>query len=432
MTAIQRQRSFGILRPVSGASLCPGSAEEASRLVRSERRLLAYGAGRSYGDCCLNPGGTLLLTSGMARINAFDSQSGQIDCDSGVTFHQVLRRVVADGWFVPVVPSTKGITVGGAIAHDVHGRDQHIHGTFGRHVLHFDLLRSDGVTLRCSPQENSGLFAATIGGFGMTGVILRARIQLRKVGSSWLDYRRVPFESLTDSLRILAENEAWTYLTAWLDGSGNRPFERGYVMMCREKADGRFLPPRERGALTIPFVLPVSPLNRLSMGFFNWRTVRKTRRAASGASPYEPLLYQLDGLGNWNYLYGPAGIVQYHFVLPERSVERLPHFFEAIARSRHRPYFSIVKPFGSLASAGMMSFPCAGVMAALDFHGVDPPEALFRELDELLLDAGGRLYLAKDRSACGATLRSMYPRLTEFEGFVDPACTSSLWRRMHE
>lgn len=403
--------------------------------------LLAYGRGRSYGDACLNNGGTLLDTAALDRVLAFDAERGVVRCEAGVTLADLLAISVPLGWFLPVTPGTKFVTVGGAIANDVHGKNHHRDGTFGRFVPRFELWRSSGEKLVCSPAENAGLYRATIGGLGLTGLVRWAEVQLIPIESDRIDMRRERFGSLDDFFRINAEANARSrYTVGWIDTAATGPeLGRGLYIEgdhAPGPPDGPRLPPPGEAAtpkLRVPLDAPGFLLNRLSVRAFNalyWR--QQLRPVVERRVRYEPFFYPLDVLGDWNRLYGRRGLLQYQFVVPhEEGHGTVRALLDRIATSGEASFLAVLKTFGEIASPGMLSFPRPGVTLALDFpNRGERTQRLFRDLDALVREAGGRLYPAKDACMTAEDFQRFYPEWEAFRAYVDPAFSSSFWRRV--
>ena len=399
--------------------------------------MLPFGNGRSYGDSCLNLGGALLQTRGLDRFIAFDRDTGVLACEAGVLLSDILRLVVPAGWFPPVTPGTAFVTVGGAIANDVHGKNHHRVGTFGGHVRRFELLRSDGERLLCSREENPEWFAASIGGLGLTGVITWAEMQLRPVAGPWMDVETLRVPDLGTFFALCeASDRDFEYTVSWIDClASGKSLGRG-ILQRANHSDSR-APGPQIGArrLSVPITSPVSFVNAASLRLFNTLYYhRAPARSRREQQHFEPFFYPLDGILNWNRLYGPRGFYQYQCLVPrehgERAVARL---LEAIARSRLGSFLTVLKQCGAAESPGVLSFPAPGFTLAVDFpNGGARLERLFATLDDIVAAAGGRLYPAKDGRMPGALFRSGYPRWQEFARYIDPRCSSSFWRRVTE
>jgi FAD/FMN-containing dehydrogenase len=405
--------------------------------ISPETSVLPYGNGRSYGDSCLNIGGALLKTRALDRFIAFDTESGSLICESGVLLADILRLTAPRGWFVPVSPGTQFVTVGGAIANDVHGKNHHHTGTFARHVRRFELLRSDGERIECSASENPEWFAATAGGLGLTGAITHAELQLRRVPGPLMDVETIRFANLDEFLALCAESDQdFEYTVAWIDCQGQgRQLGRGLLQRANHAeslATDLRSRPRQRN---VPFTPPFSLVNAASLRLFNaayYHRQRGTRNRC--VSRFEPFFYPLDNVLHWNRLYGPRGFYQYQCVIPSAGGrDATEALLKTVARSGLGSMLAVLKLFGGLSSPGMLSFPRQGITLALDFpNRGERLERLFQELDHIVQSAGGRLYPAKDGRMPGSLFRSGYPRWTEFARFIDPRCSSSFWRRVTE
>jgi FAD/FMN-containing dehydrogenase len=388
--------------------------------------------GRSYGDACLNPQGTLWLTTGLDHFIAFDDRTGRLVCEVGVLLRDIQRLAVPRGWILPVTPGTQLVTVGGAIANDVHGKNHHVLGAFGDHVQHLTLLRTDGETIQCGPDERPDWFAATVGGVGLTGVIVQAEIQLRRIPGPWLETETIPYANLDEFFQLADDSEAqWEHTVSWIDcipGSGGRGvFMRGNPVAAERQP----VPPGRQ--LTMPIVPPVSLVNRLSLRPFNMAYYHlKKWRAGRAVTHYEPFFYPLDNLLEWNRMYGPRGFFQYQSVVP-RGVARdaVQSMLQEIARFGDGSFLAVLKTFGNRAPVGMLSFAQPGATLALDFpnHG-EHTQKLFARLDAIVTEARGRIYLAKDARMPRALFEAGYPRLPEFLKYRDRGISSGLSRRL--
>jgi FAD/FMN-containing dehydrogenase len=399
--------------------------------------VLPYGNGRSYGDSCLNVGAGLLLARSLDRFISFDANTGVLCCEAGVLLADILRLAVPTGWFVPVTPGTCYVTVGGAIANDVHGKNHHGAGTFAKHIRRMELLRSDGNRIQCSATENPEWFAATVGGLGLTGMVTWAEIQLRRIASPYMDVETIRFGNLDEFLALCAESDRdYEYTVSWVDcaGSGSR-LGRGIFQRANHASwDG---PPLKQrfGFLNVPFMLPFSLINGASVTAFN--TVyfhRHSKRCKRTRTGFAPFFYPLDGILHWNRLYGPRGMYQYQCVIPPAAGRDAIHdLLETIARSGLGSFLSVLKTFGPVTSPGMLSFPREGITLAIDFTNRGARlSRLFTALDSIVSSAGGRLYPAKDGRMPGNLFRSGYPRWPEFSRYIDPMCCSTFWRRVME
>lgn len=401
----------------------------------SGAKMLAYGMGRSYGDCCLNDGGVLLSTRHCNRILEFDSENGLLRCEAGATLDDILKLIVPRGWFLPTTPGTRYVTVGGAVANDVHGKNHHLAGTFGRHVKRLELVRSDGRRLICSPQENAGLFGATIGGIGLTGLITWVEIGLRKIASAMIEMETVRFGNLGEFFELSAESDRnFEHTVAWVDClARGDSLGRGIFMRGNHATGAGPLTVHREPALGVPFDFPALALNPLSVRAFNHLYYHRIRRRLTrSVTHYGPFFYPLDSINHWNRIYGRRGFFQYQFVAPfSADGAAIREVFERIARSGQGSFLAVLKTLGTLPSPGMMSFPRPGVSLALDFPNNGPrTRQLFDELDEVVAAADGRFYPAKDARMSPVTYAKCYPRWQEFSPFIDPAFSSDFWRRV--
>lgn len=398
--------------------------------------MLAYGCGRSYGDVCLNNGGTIIRTSAMSLVQAFDVDYGVIRAEAGITLEQLLRCTIPRGWFLPVVPGTRYVTIGGAVANDIHGKNHHRRGTFGCHVRRFELLRSDGTRCVCSPTEHVDLFRATIGGLGLTGIITWVEIQLIPITSTSVNVDRVKVRSLDEAMDVLEESdESHEYTVTWIDTTASeRQTGRGHVIRGNHAHDGACSidsisrPPR----ITIPIEAPEWLLHRSTVGVFNTLYhQRQQARHRRFVSDIVPFFWPLDAIGSWNRLYGARGMLQYQVVVPlsERHVIRT--ILVELRRAGIVSFLGVLKTFGSISSPGIMSFPRPGITLSLDLANQGAAKLrLFDKLDSLVIDAGGALYPAKDSRMSAATFRASFPGLTTFRQHLDPAFSSTFWRRV--
>lgn len=393
---------------------------------------IAYGMGRSYGDIGLNPEGTLWKTIKLDRFISFNEKTGILKCEAGVLLRDIQRLFIPRGWILPVTPGTQLITVGGAIANDVHGKNHHVFGSFGDHLLSIRLLRTSGETIKCSPTQQSDWFAATIGGCGLTGVIIDTEIQLRPVMNAWLDTETLPYTSLDEFFHLADDSEAhWEHTVSWIDcmsKNGRGIFMRGNP----NKADTKKHLPKSR-TLTMPLEPPISMVNRLSLRPFNTAYFHINKwQAGTNTTHYEKFFYPLDNIHEWNLMYGPKGFYQYQSVVPREAGKRaISEMLKAIANSGDGSFLAVLKTFGNRQPVGMMSFPQPGVTLALDFPNKgNRTLKLFEKLDTIVREAGGRIYLAKDARMPRDLLESGYPRLTEFLAYRDPGISSALSRRL--
>lgn len=400
--------------------------------------LLPYGNGRSYGDSCLNDGGTLLHSRGLDRFIHFDPCTGVLRCESGVLFSEILDLVVPQGWFLPVTPGTRFVTVGGAIANDVHGKNHHRAGSMGHHLQEFELLRSDGSRQRCAPDENAELFAATIGGLGLTGLITWASIQLRRISSPWMVAENIRFHDLSEFFALSAESdEDFEYVVSWIDCvAKGKALGRGLFSRANHAPAHPEQRPRAPGRkLGVPITPPLSLINPVSLRVFNQLYYhRQLKPVVRGVTHYEPFFYPLDGVTNWNRIYGPRGFLQYQCVVPPGDAEPVvAELMRTIVASGSGSFLAVLKQFGSQPSRGLLSFPRPGTTLALDFPNTGKSTfELLDRLDDIVAAAQGAVYPAKDARMGGERFRKYFDRWQAFEPFIDPRFSSSFWRRVME
>ncbi len=390
-----------------------------------------HGNGRSYGDVCLNPGGTLWMARGLDRFMAFDVETGVVECEAGVLLKEIIDLALPRGWFLPVVPGTQFVTVGGAIANDIHGKAHHVAGSFGDHVIDFDLIRTDGTLIRCSISENFDWFQATVGGLGLTGVITRARLRLRKIDGPWIDADTIAFDSLERFFELSAEAKGhFDYTVSWVDcasGAGGRGvFFRGNHSPRSDAAPLR----RVR---TFPLIPPVSLVNTLSLRVFNHLYYALQRaKQGRGEQHYLPFFFPLDNLLHWNRMYGPRGFYQYQSVVPPAvALEATRRMLREITAAGVGSFLAVLKTFGDRPAPGMLSFPMPGTTLALDFtNGGIRTLTLFDRLNAIVREVGGRIYPAKDACMPPEMFERGYPRLSEFLRYRDPGISSAMSRRL--
>lgn len=401
-----------------------------------EGSALPYGNGRSYGDSCLNDRGTLLRTRGLDRFIAFDAERGVLRCEAGVLLADILALVRGRGWFLPVTPGTKYVTVGGAIANDVHGKNHHVAGCFSRHVLGFELLRSDGSRLHCSPTDNAAWFAATVGGLGLTGLVTWVELQLKRVRGPYLNCETHRFGHLREFFALSEASEPdYEYTVAWVDCTARgSALGRGHFIRANHAptAEGP-APPRRR--LRVPVTPPVCLVNGASLRVFNALYYHRQRRPVAHAlCHYEPYFYPLDAIGEWNRLYGPRGFFQYQCVVPPQASEAaITELLQRIAAGGDGSFLAVLKVFGQQPSAGILSFPRPGTTLALDFPNKgEATLALLDRLDDVVAAAGGAVYPAKDARLSAARFRRYFPQWESMQPYLDPRFSSSFWRRVTE
>ena len=395
---------------------------------------LAVGMGRSYGDVCLLKDGNLLQTTGMNRLLSFDTASGLLTAEAGITLAEILDFAVPRGFFLPVSPGTKYVTLGGAIANDIHGKNHHLAGTFGSHVAAFELVRSNGRILLCTPIENSDYYAATIGGMGLTGVIRWAQLRLRPIVSRMIDYQGIQFHGIDEFLSLTAASQHIEYTVSWIDvTSTGRNFARGIFMQGDHSKVPAPLTKSKKPKLVFPIEAPGFALNGFTVGAFNALFFHKQmKKSVTALQDYEPFFYPLDAVLKWNKMYGKRGLLQFQYVIPwEHAREGTEAVLRAVAKSGLASFLAVLKAFGDVPSPGLMSFPKPGITLALDFP-IKPDKSfpLFKRLADMTREFGGRLYPAKDAAMTPSQFRAFYPQWEHFARYKDPALTSGFWERV--
>lgn len=425
--------SFGGVTSEASSFTQPNWANEVPSLL-SGGKFLPLGLGKSYGDVALTSA-SAVSSLALNRMVSWDDNAGILECEAGVLLTDIQSIFVKQGWLLPVTPGTSLVTVGGAVANDVHGKDHHFFGTFGEHVLSLTLMRSSGELLVCSPNENSEIFRATIGGLGLTGFIVSVRIKLRAVSGPYFDTEVIPFGNLAEFFELSESTEAegWQASVSWFDCStakaGRGSFTRGNP--STRKSDGE---PEPRGlGLSIPCTPPISLVNKLSLDVFNAGYFELQKRSAGKREVhYREFYYPLDGVGNWNRIYGPRGFYQYQSVIPMlHAAAATEEMLSVIKKSGQGSFLAVLKTFGDRAPAGLLSFARHGVTLALDFpNRGEKTEHLFQRLDKIVADAGGTLNPSKDARMSREMFQSGYPKLEEFLKYRDPMIVSDFARRV--
>jgi FAD/FMN-containing dehydrogenase len=384
---------------------------------------LAVGMGRSYGDVCLLKDGTLVQTTSMNRLLDFDPVTGLLTAEAGITLAQILDFAVPRGYFLPVTPGTKYVTLGGAIANDIHG-----------HITQFELVRSNGERMHCSPSSNPDYFGATIAGMGLTGVITWAQLRLKPIVSRMIDYTGIQFHGIDEFLDLTRQAENIEYTVSWVDvTSTGKNFCRGIFMQGDHSQVPGPLTVSSKPKLTFPIELPGFALNGATVGAFNSVFFNKQmKKRVNTLQDYEPFFYPLDAVLKWNKMYGKRGLLQFQYVIPwEHAREGTIAVLQAVAKSGLASFLAVLKAFGDVPSPGMMSFPKPGITLALDFP-IKPEKSfvLFDRLAEMTNEFGGRLYPAKDARMTASQFQAFYPQWEKFARYKDPALTSGFWERV--
>jgi FAD/FMN-containing dehydrogenase len=396
--------------------------------------VLPFGAGMSYGDSCLAASDHVIRLRPLDRFIAADWTTGVLSAEAGTTLEEILAVCIPRGWFLPVTPGTRYATLGGAIANDVHGKNHHRRGTFGRHVRRFGLVRSDAGSSTCSPDTRPDLFRATVGGLGLTGIIEWAEIQLVPIRAAQVAGVTQRFGDLEEFFALSDElDHQYEFCVSWVDClARGRQLGRG-VYSAGNFADDGALSIDTARRTTFPLTPPVSLVSRTSLRAFNELYWRKASSRRTGTrSGYGKFFYPLDSIVKWNRMYGPRGFQQYQCVIPEANArDGIRTLLQAVAQSGTGSFLAVLKRCGEIASPGLLSFPMAGTTLALDFPQTSDLDAtLFPKLDAMVRAAGGRLYPAKDAHMSGEDFRRGYPAWVEVEKLRDPALLSRFWRRV--
>ncbi|MEE8160892.1 MAG: FAD-binding oxidoreductase [Acidobacteriota bacterium] len=411
-----------------------------------ESSYIGRGLGRSYGDAALNQDGGVVLTERVNRFLSFEPNSGVLSCEAGVSLEEILRVFVPRGWFLPVTPGTKFVTIGGAVACDVHGKNHHQDGSLSNSVVDLELLLANGQQVRVSRDSNPDYFWATVGGMGLTGMILSVTLRLLRIETAFIrvQYQRTP--NLDETMRLLEEEDQnYRYSVAWMDGLvAGRSLGRSILIRGNHATVDDLSPqqatqplkPGHRRTLTVPTLVPGFVLNRFSIRAFNSLYYRRfVQDQVNSIIDYDRFFYPLDSLHKWNRLYGKRGFIQYQCVFPpETSGEALAEVLTRLSRSKIPPFLVVLKRFG--AETGLLSFPMSGYTLALDIPMLGASLlSLLHELDQWVIRQGGRVYLAKDACLSAEAFREMYPRFSQWQRIkteMDPQnlFSSDLSRRL--
>lgn len=427
-----------IFRPEKPASL-PAILDSGA-----ESSYIARGLGRSYGDASLNGGGGVIAFERLNRMIAFDDSTGVLECEAGVSLAEILDTFLPRGYFLPVTPGTKFVTLGGAIAHDIHGKNHHRVGSISNFILDFRLRTAHGEVLSCSPEQNSEAFWATVGGAGLTGFVLSARLRLQPVETAHVKVDFLKVAHVEEAIDAMEESDhLYEFSVAWIDClARGKSLGRSVLMRANPalagdlpKGSGDPLSPKRRTERSVPFDFPAGLLNPMTVGAFNTLFYGWHRTISGRLADIDSFFYPLDSIRDWNRMYGRRGFVQYQLAFPkETSRAGLAEVLQRVSASGRGSFLGVLKRFGN-ATAGLLSFPFPGFTLALDLPVNNGLVAFLAGLDAVVLSHGGRLYLAKDAVMTPATFASMYPRLDEFREVrarLDPKnlLSSSLARRV--
>lgn len=380
--------------------------KEIEKIIKKSTSIIARGNGRSYGDNSLNSD-NILSTLRLNKFLSFDREKGVFECESGVILSDILDVIVPDGYFLPVTPGTKLITVGGAIGANVHGKNNHSEGCFGDYLVNFNIITQDGEIKKCSREENSDLFWNTIGGMGLTGIIISAKFTLKRIQTAYIKQKVLKAENLEEIFKFFEECENWTYSVAWIDCLQKGKRMGRSILMVGEHATlselptqwkGNPLQPKKKFKLNVPFDFPSFILNTWSVKAFNFLYYFKQRKKiVSNIVDYDTFFYPLDAINNWNRIYGRNGFIQYQFIIPKKvGKEGMTEILKTIAKSGQGSFLAVLKLYKKGDLKAHNSFPIDGYSLALDFKINKKLSFLVKELDEIVEHYGGRIYLAKD------------------------------------
>lgn len=398
--------------------------DQLSAIVQQSNHFIPRGNGRCYGDASLAE--QTINTLKYDKILSFDTANGIFECQSGLMLDQVLEVIVPKGWFLPVTPGTKFITVGGAVGSDVHGKNHHVDGAFSNHIIEMDVMLASGEVITCSPERYTDLFEATCGGMGLTGLVTRVKFRLKKIETSYIRQKQIKAANLEEIIRLFDEYKHYTYSVAWIDClKKGKHFGRSILILGehakvdelpeKKKKDPLKLPSRKQ--ITFPFNLPSWVLNSFTVKLFNFLYYGKNlKREINNVVSYEPFFYPLDAILHWNRGYGKKGFVQYQFVLPLHAKQGLIEILNRISDRGLGSFLAVLKIFGRQDS--LISFPAEGYTLALDFPVRKGLFEFLDELDQVVLQYGGRLYMSKDARMKPEVLQAGYPRLEEFKSVV--------------
>lgn len=433
----QKYTSWGRVKTVVSPTFLPVYRDQLKNIFKEnpDIKWLATGLKRSYGDSVLNSGGALVDMKKLDRIISFDLETGILTAEAGATISDILRMIVPKGWFLSTTPGTRYVTLGGAIANDIHGKNHHIAGSIGCSIQGLTLVRSQEGVLKIGPKMNEELFFATIAGLGLTGLIESASIGLSKINSAYLNVRRVPFNSIQEYLELaMSYHTEYEHTVAWIDcTSSSRQRGRGIFQCANWCNDGDLVPHDNFTAASIPVDFPNIALNGFSVGVFNqlYYSLQKQKKGLR-REHYSNFFYPLDSIRNWNRIYGSRGFYQYQCIVPfEDAKVNIEKLLALIADANTGSFLTVLKTLGSKHSSGLLSFSRPGITLALDFpnNGKKTLE-LLGKLDEIVKSCGGALYPAKDGRMSKEMFELSFPKNQEFKTYIDPALRSDFWNRV--
>jgi len=400
-------------------------------IINEFESVLVYGRGRSYGDVCFNSRNGLIDSRFLDRLVSFEEEQLLVTCQSGVILKNLVIFLNSKNKFVPVSPGTANVTIGGMVANDVHGKNHHRVGSFGNHIHSLKLLKGNGSVLECSPTCNSDLFSATIGGLGLTGMILTVTLKVISVKNNCIAVKSIKTKNIEQMLELFDETDNdYEYTVAWLDMQST---PQNGIFSCGNHADNDIDCSSSSPAKTIPINAPNWLLNNTVSKLFNKFYFFKSNQSEGEVSSYQSFFYPLDGVEHWNRLYGSRGFFQYQFVVPyEDFLSVYTKILKLIYKYSQPTYLAVLKKFGEIKSIGMLSFPRAGYTLAMDFP--DKGESslkMFADFDRVVIDAGGAVYPAKDARMNRDTFLNSFPRAEEFIKHKDDKYCSDFWRRVN-
>lgn len=401
----QKVTNWGNFPVVEKEMRSEDSFKRIKEFVLNHNEIIARGNGRCYGDASL--GETIFSTKKLNKFISFDRLNGVIECESGVLLSDVLEIAVPQGYFLYVTPGTKFISVGGAIASDVHGKNHHAEGCFSEYVIEFKLMTESGDIITCSREQNADKFWATIGGMGLTGIILTVKFKLKNIETAYIRQESIKAENLDEIFRLFEESESWTYTVAWIDCLQKGKNLGRSILMRGEHAFQHELPQnlnkqplrlKKKLQPTVPFYFPGFVLNALTVRIFNLLYYKKqAKKEVKSFIDYETFFYPLDAITDWNKIYGKSGFIQYQMVIPkEAGKEGMKQILETIAASGNGSFLAVLKLFGKNNPEAYNSFPFEGYTLALDFKVNSKLKKLVEKLDDTVQQFGGRIYLTKD------------------------------------
>jgi len=429
----KKYSGWGLYPKIKATKITQNSTEQLfnnlNKINKSNLSTIPRGLGRSYGDSSLS--NNIIDTTNLNQFTSFDPNTGILSCMAGTSLDDILKYLVPKGWFIPVTPGTKYVTIGGAIASDVHGKNHHIHGSFSEFILNLKLLTAAGEIISCSKQENPEIFYATCGGMGLTGIILEATIQLTPIKSSYIKQTVIKTETLDELINKLDEYNSTTYSVAWIDCLNIKKqsnYLKGLLLLGEEFPDDSNLKDIHKPSkITIPFSLPFTFINKYSMKFYNsLHYMKSTKGSLETKLHYDQFFYPLDNIQNWNYLYGSKGFLQYQFVIPKNkeSSINLQNIFYFIKENNIYPFLVVLKKFGK-ANDNYLSFPEEGYTVTFDFKVDNKIFSVLDILDKKVLEYGGKIYLTKDARMKKEVFQNSYKNIDKFlavKNKLDPNC----------